>query len=116
VWALVRDAQDLAIAACVPGATARDVEVAQRQVLETRPDLGEVLHGAGHAIGLGVHEPPFLVPRVATPLAAGMNFTVEPGLYRSGLGGIRLEDDVVVRDGAPELLSTLPLELVELSG
>jgi Xaa-Pro aminopeptidase len=43
-----------------------------------------------------------------------MVFTVEPGLYRAGLGGIRLEDDVVVRDGEPEILSTLPLELVEL--
>ena len=43
-----------------------------------------------------------------------MIFTVEPGIYRAGLGGVRLEDDVVVRDGAPEVLSTLPLELVEL--
>ena len=83
-------------------------------ILETRPDLGEVLHGAGHAIGLAIHEPPFLVPRSGTPLAPGMIFTVEPGLYRAGLGGIRLEDDVVVRDGAPEVLSTLPLDLVEL--
>jgi Xaa-Pro aminopeptidase len=83
-------------------------------VLETRPELGEVLHGAGHAIGLAIHEPPFLVPRVATALAPGMIFTVEPGLYRSGVGGIRLEDDVVVRAGAPEILSTLPLDLVEL--
>ena len=114
VWALVRDAQAAAIAACVPGRPARDVEEAERVILETRPDLGEVLHGAGHAIGLGIHEPPFLVPRTETPLAPGMVFTVEPGLYRAGLGGIRLEDDVVVRDGEPEILSTLPLELVEL--
>ncbi len=114
VWAIVRDAQAAAIAVCVPGRTARDVELAQREILETRPDLGEVLHGAGHAIGLAIHEPPFLVPRDATELASGMIFTVEPGLYRAGLGGIRLEDDVVVRDGTPELLSTLPLELVEL--
>jgi Xaa-Pro dipeptidase len=92
------------------------VELTERRILETRPDLGELLHGAGHAIGLGLHEPPFLVPRVETPLAAGMIFTVEPGLYRSGLGGMRLEDDVVVRNGAPEILSTLPLELVELAG
>ena len=113
-WALVRDAQAAAIAACTPGTPACDVEAAQREVLETRPDLGEVLHGAGHAIGLAIHEPPFLVPRVGTPLATGMIFTVEPGLYRSGVGGIRLEDDVVVRDGEPEILSTLPLELVEL--
>ena len=115
VWTLVRDAQAASIAACTPGTPARDVEAAEREVLETRPDLGEVLHGAGHAIGLAIHEPPFLVPRVATPLAPGMIFTVEPGLYRAGLGGIRLEDDVVVRDATPEnLSSTLPLELVEL--
>jgi Xaa-Pro dipeptidase len=114
VWALVRDAQAAAIEACVVGKTARDVEAAERVILETRPDLGEVLHGAGHAIGLAIHEPPFLVPRIDTPLAPGMIFTVEPGLYRTGLGGIRLEDDVVVRDGAPEILSTLPLDLVEL--
>jgi Xaa-Pro aminopeptidase len=113
-WALVRDAQHAAIAACVVGKTAREVEAAQREILETRPDLGEVLHGAGHAIGLAIHEPPFLVPRSVTPLAPGMIFTVEPGLYQAGLGGIRLEDDVVVRSGAPEILSTLPLELVEL--
>jgi Xaa-Pro dipeptidase len=115
VWALVRDAQHAAVAQCVPGATPRDVEAAGREILQTRPDLGEVLHGAGHAIGLAIHEPPFLVPRVTTPLASGMIFTVEPGLYQAGLGGIRLEDDVVVREGAPEVLSTLPLELVELS-
>jgi len=115
VWALVRDAQAASIAACVPGTPARDVETAERVILETRPDLGEVLHGAGHAIGLAIHEPPFLVPRSGMPLAHGMIFTIEPGLYRAGLGGIRLEDDVVVRDGAPEILSTLPLDLVEIS-
>ena len=114
VWALVRDAQHASIAACVPDATPREVEAAEREILETRSDLGEVLHGAGHAIGLAIHEPPFLVPRVTTPLASGMIFTIEPGLYRAGLGGIRLEDDVVVRPGAPDVLSTLPLELVEL--
>jgi Xaa-Pro dipeptidase len=113
-WALVRDAQQAAISKCVPGVPAGAVEAAERVILETRPDLGEVLHGAGHAVGLALHEPPYLVPTSATPLAPGMIFTVEPGLYRPDAGGIRLEDDVVVRDGAPELLSTLPLDLVEL--
>ena len=98
-WELVREAQAAAIAACRPGRPAREVDLAQREILEARPDLGECLHGAGHAIGLALHEPPFLVPRIETPLEAGMIFTVEPGLYRAGVGGIRLEDDVVVRDG-----------------
>jgi Xaa-Pro aminopeptidase len=54
------------------------------------------------------------VPRTDTPLEEGMIFTIEPGIYRSGTGGIRLEDDVVVRADGPEILSSLPLELVEL--
>ena len=113
-WSVVRDAQAAAIEACRPGTSARDVDLAQRTIVEARADLGDCLHGAGHAIGLAIHEPPFLVPRTGTPLEEGMIFTIEPGLYRSGVGGIRLEDDVVVRSGEPEILSTLPLDLVEV--
>jgi Xaa-Pro aminopeptidase len=115
-WAVVREAQAAAIAACTPGVPARDVDAAQRRIVQARPDLGECLHGAGHAIGLAVHEPPFLVPRSETPLETGMVLTIEPGLYKAGTGGIRLEDDVLVGsdpDG-PQVLSTLPLDLVAL--
>jgi Xaa-Pro dipeptidase len=114
VHAAVHEAQLAAIAACRPGVPARDVTAAQHALLEQHTGLGAILHGAGHAIGLAIHEPPFLVPRTHTPLAPGMIFTIEPGLYDPRHGGIRLEDDVVVRDGEPELLSTLPLDLVEL--
>jgi Xaa-Pro dipeptidase len=113
-WAVVRDAQAAAIAVCRPGTPARDVDAAQRRIVEAHPELGACLHGAGHAIGMAIHEPPFLVPRTETPLEAGMILTVEPGLYLPGVGGIRLEDDVVVGPDGPQLLSTLPLELVEL--
>lgn len=113
-WRLVHEAQAAALAACRPGLPARDVDAAQRRLVESRPDLGACLHGAGHAIGLGLHEPPFLVPRTETPLEEGMIFTVEPGIYLAGSGGIRLEDDVVVRGDGPQLLSSLPLDLVEV--
>jgi Xaa-Pro dipeptidase len=113
-WELIRDAQAAAIDACRVGLAAREVDAAQRRLVESRSDLGRCLHGAGHAIGLAVHEPPFLVPRTETPLEAGMIFTIEPGIYRPGTGGIRLEDDVAVRADGPEVLSSLPLELVEL--
>jgi Xaa-Pro dipeptidase len=113
-WEVVREAQGAAIAACRPGVPAREVDLAQRRIVEARPELGQCLHGAGHAIGLAVHEPPFLVPRVSTPLEEGMIFTIEPGLYQPGSGGIRLEDDVLVTADGPELLSTLPLDLVEI--
>lgn len=113
-WEVVRDAQSAAIAACRPGTPAREVDRAQRGIVESHPDLGECLHGAGHAIGMAVHEPPFLVPRTDAPLEEGMVLTVEPGLYRAGIGGIRLEDDVLVGADGPQLLSSLSLELFEL--
>jgi Xaa-Pro aminopeptidase len=87
------------------------VDAAQRRVVETQPLLGRCLHGAGHAIGCEVHEPPFLVSRTEAALEDGMCFTIEPGLYQTGVGGIRLEDQVLVSDDGPRLLSDLPLEL-----
>jgi Xaa-Pro dipeptidase len=113
-WETVRDAQAAAIGACRSGTSARDVDHAQRAIVEASAELGSCLHGAGHAIGLAVHEPPFLVPRIDTSLEDGMIFTIEPGLYRADIGGIRLEDDVVVRADEPEILSSLPLDLLEL--
>lgn len=110
-WETVHEAYEAAVAATRTGAAARDVDAAQREVIEGAWELGRCLHGAGHAIGAEVHEPPFLVPSDETPLAEGMVFTVEPGLYRPGTGGIRLEDDVLVTAGEPALLSSLPLEL-----
>ena len=113
-WQVVLDAHRAATAAAQPGAPGRDVDVAQRRIVEAASGLGACLHGAGHAIGLSIHEPPFLVPRWNDPLAEGTVLTIEPGLYKAGVGGIRLEDDVVVRPGGPEILSNLPLELVEV--
>jgi Xaa-Pro dipeptidase len=113
-WELVRQAQAVAIDACRIGVPAREIDATQRRLIESRADLGACLHGAGHAIGLAVHEPPFLVPRTETPLEQGMIFTIEPGIYQEGTGGIRLEDDVVVRADGPEILSSLALDLVEL--
>jgi Xaa-Pro dipeptidase len=113
-WRVVFEAQQAANAAAQPGVPGRDVDAAQRRIVEAASDLGAVLHGAGHAIGLSVHEPPFLVPRAHEPLAERAVLTIEPGIYRAGVGGIRLEDDVVVTVGGPAILSDLPLELVDV--
>jgi len=111
----VLDAQRAAIDAAQVGIPAREVDLAQRQIVEAAGEFGACLHGAGHAIGLSIHEPPFLVPRTHEPLAQGTVLTIEPGIYKAGVGGIRLEDDVVVHPAGPEVLSTLPIELVEVS-
>jgi Xaa-Pro dipeptidase len=114
-WSVVCEAQAAAISACRPGVSAREVDSAQRKLIESRPDLGLCLHGAGHAIGLAVHEPPFLVPRTETALVERMIFTIEPGIYKPGTGGLRLEDDILVGPDGPQLLSAPSPELIELS-
>lgn len=111
---VVRRAQAAAIDVARAGVPARELDAAQRDVVEGAGELGRCLHGAGHAIGIDVHEPPFLVPRVDMPLEAGMVLTIEPGLYQAGVGGIRLEDDVLVTDAQAELLCRPPLELREI--
>ena len=114
-WQVVRHAQDAAIAAARNCGAVADVDAAQREVVEAAGALGECLHGAGHAIGVEAHEAPFLVPDSREALLPGMVFTIEPGIYRSGRGGIRLEDHVVVTEGEPEVLPALPRELWEFT-
>jgi Xaa-Pro dipeptidase len=68
----------------------------------------------GHAIGLFHPERPSIVPGETLPLAEGMVITLEPGVYVPGIGGLRLEQNYIVRDGPPEPLSKFPLELIEV--
>jgi Xaa-Pro dipeptidase len=110
-WAVVHEAHAAAVAQTRPGVKASSVDAAQREIVAAAAGVGQALHGAGHAIGTEIHEPPFLVPTATATLVEGMVFTIEPGIYRSGTGGIRLEDDVLVGPEGPVVLSSLPLEL-----
>lgn len=108
----VAEAQAAAFAACVVGRAASEVDQAARDVLE-RAGLGEAFsHGTGHGLGLEVHERPRVSKARADlppePLAAGMVFTLEPGAYLAGWGGVRIEDDVAVTAGGAEWLTTGP--------
>jgi Xaa-Pro aminopeptidase len=119
VYAAVRAAHDLAIEAVAPGRSRFGIDAAARDEL-TRHGLGEAFgHGTGHGLGLEVHEDPRIARRrpdadeQEEAVAPGMVFTIEPGAYLAGWGGVRIEDDVVVTQTGVEVLTKATLELVE---
>ena len=100
-------------AALRPGVTGGAVDAATRGVIAAAGYGAHSPHHMGHAIGLFHPERPSLVPGETLPLAEGMVITLEPGVYVPGIGGLRLEQNYVIRDGPPEPLSHFPLELIE---
>jgi Xaa-Pro aminopeptidase len=113
--AAVRDAQTAAIGAVRPGVATTVVDAAARQVLVAH-GLGEAFgHATGHGLGLDVHEEPRVSkPRSDVPpvrLEPGMVFTIEPGAYLAGFGGVRIEDDVLVTETGCEVLTSVPRDL-----
>ena len=120
VYRAVREARDQAVAAVAPGRSRFDVDAAAREVL-VRYGLGEAFgHGTGHGLGIEVHEDPRISrrqPGVDTEdetLVSGMIFTIEPGAYLPGWGGVRIEDDVLVTGTGVEVLTDTTIELVEI--
>jgi Xaa-Pro aminopeptidase len=112
----VREAQQAAIDAVRPGIATTDVDRAARRVLDAH-GLGEAFgHGTGHGLGLDVHEEPRVTrPRAdvaPVPLEPGMVFTIEPGAYLPGWGGVRIEDDVLVTARGCEVLTSVPYALI----
>ena len=98
VHRLVREAQEAAVEAVEPGATAGEVDAAAREAIESGGYGDEFVHRTGHGVGLDVHEEPYIVSGSDRELEPGMVFSVEPGVYLSGEFGVRIEDLVVVTD------------------
>lgn len=116
----VRQAQAQAVAAVRPGASRFEIDGAARSSLAAA-GMGEAFgHGTGHGLGIEVHEDPKIVhrrPGIDTRdelVAAGMVFTIEPGAYFPGWGGVRIEDDLVVTAQGAELLTAVPNDLLEV--
>jgi len=112
IYRLVVAAQAAGRAALKPGADVRDVDAAARDVIQQAGHGDDFVHGLGHGVGLEIHEAPTLSRLGDGKLAAGMAVTVEPGVYLAGRGGVRIEDTLVVRDTAPELLTLTTKDLV----
>lgn len=111
LYEIVRKAQKAGIAAIGPKVSCGAVDAAGRQVVESA-GFGEAFcHGLGHGVGLEIHEAPRVVKGAKQELKAGMVVTVEPGIYLPGVGGVRIEDDVLVTPQGRRRLSSLSREL-----
>jgi Xaa-Pro aminopeptidase len=124
VHAAVLEAHDRAIAAVAPGRSRFEIDAAARDSLAAR-GLGEAFgHGTGHGLGIEIHEDPRITRRtgdavvpgseVDESVATGMVFTIEPGAYLPGWGGVRIEDDVLVTEHGVEVLTNVTTDLLEL--
>lgn len=117
IYDVVRRAQRAGRDALTVDADVREVDAAARDVVVAAGYGDQFPHGLGHGVGLEIHEAPMVGHRSTGRLAARTPVTVEPGVYLPGRGGVRIEDTLVVGilpDGAPELLTTTPRDLLVL--
>lgn len=117
IYAIVLEAQLAAIDAIAPGKICAEIDAVARRVI-TKAGYGDYFgHGLGHGLGMDVHESPYFNDlETSTRLEPGMIMTVEPGIYIPGVGGVRIEDDVLITDTGARVLSDFPKEFSVVSG
>jgi Xaa-Pro aminopeptidase len=111
-YSVLQRAQRAAVDAVRPGVAAEQVDAAARDVLAEAGLSEYFVHRTGHGIGLSVHEEPYIVAGNDLPLAAGMAFSVEPGIYFPGQWGARIEDIVIVTEDGAAAVNNRPHELI----
>lgn len=112
IYEIVLEAHEAAADALAPGKTGREVDEAARSVIRKAGYGSKYGHGLGHSVGLDIHEAPGLSPLSPdTPIEPGNVFTIEPGIYLPGVGGVRLEDIYVVTQRGSRNLCTLPKDI-----
>jgi len=114
IYELVKEANAAGRAAAAPGKTGQDVDRAARTVINAAGYGQYFTHRTGHGLGLEGHEEPDMKEGQTMPLEPGNLFTVEPGIYLPGKGGVRIEDNVAITTDGAETLSTLPRDFSRL--
>ena len=112
VYETVKLANQQGVLVSKPGATGQDVDRAAREVIDDAGYGDYFIHRTGHGLGVEGHEPPFMMEANTESLIVGNVFTVEPGIYLPGRGGVRIEDDVVITEEGHRSLTTMTRELI----
>lgn len=114
IYAVVKEAHDKSLSAVRPGVGCKDLDLLAREVIEKAGYGSYFGHGTGHGVGMDVHERPLVSPNGEGVIEEGMVFSIEPGIYIPGYGGVRIEDVVVVTSDGCEVLSRADKEHFEL--
>ena len=114
IYNIVLRAHDAAVAAVRPGASCGSVDAAARKLIADAGYGNEFGHGIGHGIGREIHESPHVSPGNKQRLRKNSIITIEPGIYLPGVGGVRIEDDILVTTGGRERLNSLPRALAKM--
>lgn len=114
IYPVVLKAQQKAIAAIKPGVRMCEVDAVARDFIAQAGFGDAFIHGLGHGLGLNVHEAPSLSWRSTEKLKVGMVVTVEPGIYLPGVGGVRIEDDVLVTSTGRRIMSRLKKNMADI--
>jgi Xaa-Pro aminopeptidase len=115
IYQVVRDANHIASHSVRAGMTGMAADALARSYIDRCGHGEQFGHSLGHGLGLEVHESPRLARTAETPLAAGAVVTIEPGIYRPGWGGVRIEDDVHLSENGPQILTNFSRELIEVA-
>lgn len=111
---IVKEANEVARSKVRPGIRAKEVDFAARSIIESAGYGEYFLHRTGHGLGLEGHEEPYIRKDNDLILREGMTFTIEPGIYLPGQGGVRIEDNICVTNDGCKSLTNLPRELLRI--
>ena len=114
IYDIVREANTRSSGAIRVGMSGMAADAVAREYIDDRGHGEAFGHSLGHGIGLEIHEAPRLAKSAEAPLRSGAVVTIEPGVYRPGWGGVRIEDDVLLTDDGPRILTSFPRDLHEL--